>query len=156
MCFEFIISLSLFYILNHNSLCFFTDRHLTLWTRDPSIAGWPYNRNPRIPAIAGCRGGDLGGTVGDGPPKIWGGGTDAWAVLPIFWEVVLSDACGSMNRVKKRCHKGILFWNSGCVCEERVLYDIEHSQRNWKSGKRNGKSEKPGQWLKKGHRKFWP
>ena len=31
---------------------------------------------------------------------------------PIFWEVVLSDARESTNRAKRRCHQGILFWNS--------------------------------------------
>jgi len=41
------------------------------------------------------------GTGGTVPPKIWGGGTADALVPPIFKEVVLSDACESINRVKK-------------------------------------------------------
>jgi len=51
------------------------------------------------------------GTV---PPKIFGGGTPMHWSPPKFREVVLSDACESINRVKKRCFS----------CEERVKYDI--------------------------------
>ena len=39
-----------------------------------------------------ARGGDLGGTGGTVPQKIWDGGTVHASVPPIFWEVVLSDA----------------------------------------------------------------
>jgi len=44
---------------------------------------------------------EIKGDWGDGPPKIWSGGTAHASVLPIFWEVVLSDACKSTNWVKK-------------------------------------------------------
>jgi len=43
-----------------------------------------------------------GGDLGDGPPKFWGGGTAHALVPPIFREVVLSDVCERMNRVKQR------------------------------------------------------
>ena len=73
---------------------------------------------------------------GDGPKKFEVG--DGSCIRPpIFREVVLSDAPESTNRVKK-CHKGILFWNSDCSCEERVIYDIEDSKRYGKSSRENG------------------
>jgi len=50
-------------------------------------------------------GGDLGG-LRDGRPQNLRWGTAHAPVPPIFWEVVLSDACESTNWVK-RCHEGI-------------------------------------------------
>ena len=47
-------------------------------------------------------GGDLGG-LGERPPqRIWGEGTVHASVPPIFWEVVLSDACekDELNKTK--------------------------------------------------------
>jgi len=55
------------------------------------------------------RGGDLGGTV---PPKFQVVGTAHAFVPPIFWEIVLSDARESMNRVKKV----FFLWGKGHIC----------------------------------------
>ena len=51
----------------------------------------------------------------------------------------------------------LLFCNSGCSCEERVIYDIEHSRL--KDTENLGKErESPKTWsmTKKSHQKFWP
>ena len=46
------------------------------------------------------------------------------------------DGCArKYEQSKKRCHKGILFWSSGFSCEERVIYDIEHSKETENLGK---------------------
>jgi len=62
------------------------------------------------------------------------GGTAHTSVPPIFREVVLSDARESTN-----------FYEIVVVLVRKGSYDIEHSKRYGKSGKRKGKSEKPGQ-----------
>src|SRR6218665_1857842 len=75
---------------------------------------------------------------GNGPPKFEVGDGPCIGRSNILRSSVIEFA-------RKYEHKGIFFRNSGCSCEEMVIYDIEHSKRYEKSGKRNGKSEKPGQ-----------
>ena len=84
------------------------------------------------------RGGDL---VGRSPQNLRWGAAHA-SVPPIFWETVLSDARESTNIVKKGVIKGILFWNSGFSCEERVIHDIRHSTgtENLGKGRENPKN----------------
>ena len=57
---------------------------------------------------------------------------------------MLSDARESMNRVKKGVIKEF-FSEIVVVLVRKWSYDIEHSKRYGKSGKRKGKSGKPGQ-----------
>src|SRR6218665_2014965 len=83
-----------------------------------------------------CRGGDLG--------RDWG-----TSVPPNILRSSVVGCARKYEQSKKWCHKEIPFINSGCSCDERVIYDIEHSKRYGKSGKRKGKSEKPGQRLNK-------
>jgi len=71
---------------------------------------------------------------------------------------VLSDARESTNRVKKGVIKElfseivVVFWEE--IDIQCHVYDIEHRKRYGKSGKRKGKSEKPGQRQKKVIRNF--
>jgi len=59
-----------------------------------------------LSVLAG-RGGDLG-RLGGRSPKIWSGGRPIHPSPPIFWEVVLSDAHESTNRIKKGIIKELL------------------------------------------------
>ena len=97
------------------------------------------------------QGRDLGGWSSQ---KVWGGGGPCIRPPNILGSSVVGCA-RKYEQSKKRCYKGILFWNSGCSSEERVICDIEHSKRYRKSGKRKGKSEKLGQWLKKVMRNYF-
>jgi len=82
---------------------------------------------------------DLGETEGDSPPKIWGGGRPMDPSPPIFWEVVLLDACQSMNWLKR--------WNRGSSARKRS-YMLQARQTGGK------KTDKIWRWLKKCHQKF--
>jgi len=55
-------------------------------------------------------GGDLEGTGGTVPPKFEVRGRPMHPFPPIFWEVVLSDACESTNWLKKESSRNFL-WN---------------------------------------------
>src|SRR6218665_2879927 len=55
---------------------------------------------------------------------------------------------------KKRCHKGILFSEIVVFLVRKGLYTTFNIVKYGKSGKRNGKSEKPGRCLKKVIRNF--
>ena len=68
--------------------------------------------------MQGNMGGDLDEDWRDGPIKNLRWGTAHASVPPIFWEVVLSDACESTNWLKERCYPGILFRNRGFSREE--------------------------------------
>jgi len=68
-----------------------------------------------------CQGWRPRGDWGDVPPKMWGVGTAHASVPPMFWEVVLSDARESTNRVKSRVKKGVI---KEFFSEIVVIYDI--------------------------------
>ena len=90
-------------------------------------------------AIRG-RGGDLGGDWGGrSPPKFEVGGRPMHWSPPIFWEAVLSDVRESMKRVKN----GVFLVRKWSY----TTFNIVNIRKMW--GKRKGKLEEPGRWLKK-------
>ena len=93
------------------------------------------------------------GDWGDGPPKVWGGGTAHASVLPIFWEVVLSDARESTNRVKKGVIKKF-FSEIVVFLVKKGSYTTFNTAKIRKIWKKKGKIRKPGRWLKKVIRNF--
>jgi len=72
----------------------------------------------------GVMGGDLGDWGNGRLPQISGGGTAHASVPSIFWEVVLSDARESMNRVKKYGGIKKLFTKIGGVLLKKGSYTI--------------------------------
>jgi len=100
----------------------------------------------RLSAAFPTMGGDLGG-LGETVPKKFEVGDGLCIRPPIFWEVVLSDARESTNRVKKGVIKVLFFENKCCSREECGSYMTFHTVTV---------SVKHGGWLKEGHQKFWP
>ena len=86
--------------------------------------------------------GDLGGLGGRSPPKFAVGDGPCIGPPPqIFREVVLSDVCERMNRVKNCLIKEFFSEIVVFLCRKgRIGYLITVNK---------GKSEKPGRWLKK-------
>ena len=98
------------------------------------------------------RGGDLAGTGGTVPKKIWGEGT-AHASVPL--NILRSSVVGCARKYEQS-EKGVIkefFSEIVVVLVRKGSFKTFNIVRYGKSGERKGKSEKPCQWLKKGHEK---
>ena len=118
--YEFIFFFSFHLTMNMFQL-FLRRSNVWIFSSPFSNSNYLFGRFFQSACIYVCQGWRPRGDWGDVPPKMWGVGTAHASVPPMFWEVVLSDARESTNRVKSRVKKGVI---KEFFSEIVVIYDI--------------------------------